>query len=459
MSSVHIPTFAVVGRTNKGKSSLVATLTENDRIAIAPTPRTTSYAQDFTFHVEGKALFTIYDTPGFEEAPAILEWLKAVPVAAHQRQERVREFYRTFHASGEYRYECELLKPILDGAAILYVADASHPFRPNFESEFEILQWTGQPSIALLNKIGDSDYEAEWKRALEQYFRGVRVFNTHTSWIKDRIALLEELVFLSEDLAAPLRKAIEAMRKQLDNRLADSAHVVAQLIRDSLTYELKVDVDSRASEAELNQEFFDALRARELKARNDIALIFGFHDLTVEDTGEIPEGFDQDLFSRQTWEILGLSRRQLMTVGTASGSLAGGTLDAMVGGASFMAGAGIGGLLGGLSSAYLAFSDPEIAGLKLGKKKRTIGPFKNPKFPWILIDRQAAFISALLRRTHAQQGELSFAAHAGPSTQMGAKEKTRMGFQFQSLRLNMRIQASAENLELELRKFFLRLRS
>ncbi|RZA21976.1 MAG: DUF3482 domain-containing protein, partial [Proteobacteria bacterium] len=188
-----IPTFAVVGRTNKGKSSLVATLTENDRIAVAPTPRTTTYAQDFTYKVDGKALFTIYDTPGFEEAPAILEWLKSVPVAAHERKDRVREFYRTFHESGQYRYECELLKPILDGAAILYVADGSHPFRANFESEFEILQWTGQPSIALLNQIGDGHYEEEWKRALQQYFKAVRVFNTHTAWMHDRIALIEEL--------------------------------------------------------------------------------------------------------------------------------------------------------------------------------------------------------------------------------------------------------------------------
>lgn len=455
----QIPSFAVVGRTNKGKSSIVATLTENDRIAVAPTPRTTRHAQEFTFHADGKPLFTIYDTPGFEEAPAILEWLKSVPVAAHERQDRVREFYRTFHASGQFSYECELLKPILDGAAILYVADSSHPFRPNFESEFEILQWTGQPSIALLNNIGETDFETEWKRALEQYFKAVRPFNAHTSWVKDRIALLEELVFLSSETAGPLKAAIQAMKKQLDNRLRDSAHTVAQLIRESLTFELKIDASTVRDEKELSDEFFDALRAKEMKARRELALLFGFHDLTSLDTDELPEGFDRDLFSKETWEILGLNRRELVTVGTASGALAGGTIDAMVGGASFMTGTGIGGLVGGLSSAYLAFSDPQLAGIKLGKKKRTVGPYKNPNFPWILIDRQTAFLQALLRRTHAERGELNFRRHEGPSTQLSAKDKTRLGLLFHSLRWNLRVQGATESLDLELQKMFLKLRT
>ena len=33
-----IPTFAVVGQPNKGKSSIVATLAEDERLAIGPTP-------------------------------------------------------------------------------------------------------------------------------------------------------------------------------------------------------------------------------------------------------------------------------------------------------------------------------------------------------------------------------------------------------------------------------------
>ena len=84
--------FAVVGRSNKGKSSIVATIVENDEILIAPTPRTTRMSQEFGLKVGERILFSIIDTPGFEEAPAALEWLKREAVAAHQRRQRVQAF-------------------------------------------------------------------------------------------------------------------------------------------------------------------------------------------------------------------------------------------------------------------------------------------------------------------------------------------------------------------------------
>lgn len=454
-----IPSFAVVGRSNKGKSSIVATLSENDRIAIAATPGTTRSSQGFTFQVDGKDLFTVFDTPGFEEAPAILEWLKSVPVSASERRERVLEFYRSFHASGQFRYECELLKPILDGAAILYVADASHPYRPNFESEFEILQWTGQPSLALLNQIGEGHYEADWKRALEQYFRKVLIFNAHSSWARDRIQLIEELTFLSDTTREPLRAAVRAMQRQLRNRLRDSARLITQLILDSLRFELKLPQQQALREEENITAFFDALRALETKYRRDIAALFGFHDLDVKDDPIVEPGVDQDLFSKDTWEILGLTRGELLAVGTASGALAGGTLDAMVGGSSFMVGTGIGGLLGSLSSAYLAFSDPEVAGFKLGRKKRTIGPYKNPNFPWVLIDRQIAFVKALLLRTHAQRGAIQWKGEGrqGSSSQLATKDKTRLGLIFQGIRWNVKLRSFEESLAAELTRLLLAL--
>lgn len=446
-----IPSFAVVGRSNKGKSSIVATLTENERIAVAATPRTTTYSQGFTFQVDDTPLFTVFDTPGFEEAPAILEWLKAVPVAANGRRERVQEFYRTFHASGQFRYECELLKPILEGAAILYVADASHPYRPNFESEFEILQWTGQPSLALLNQIGDGNFEEDWKRALEQYFRKVLTFNAHTSWVKDRIQLIEELTFLSDSTREPLKAAVKAMKRQLENRLRDSARTISELIVESLRFKLQLSERAGRDDEDNAEALFNGLRDREAKARKKIASLFGFHDINYKDAELVEASIDDDLFSKETWEVFGLNRKELLAVGAASGAIAGGTLDAMVGGASFMVGTGIGSILGGLSSAYLAYSEPEIAGFKLGRKKRTIGPYKNPNFPWILIDREVAFVKALLLRTHAQRGDIQSSndGRKGASSHMNAKDKARLGFIFQSLRWNVKFRSFAESLEME----------
>ena len=41
--------------------------------------------------------------------------------------------------------ERRLLAPILAGASVLYVVDGTHPYRPNYEAEMEILRWTGRP--------------------------------------------------------------------------------------------------------------------------------------------------------------------------------------------------------------------------------------------------------------------------------------------------------------------------
>lgn len=254
--------FAVVGRSNKGKSSIVATIVENDEILIAPTPRTTRISQEFGLKVGERILFSIIDTPGFEEAPAALEWLKRETVAAHQRRQRVQAFYDTFQGSNRFTFECELLKPILEGAAILYVVDASHPYRPNFEAEFEILQWTGQPSLALLNQTGDGRYVRDWQAALGQYFRKTLIFNAHTARFEERIRILEELRFLSDDTRPVLDEAMELLKSQHQSRLRAASYILAEFMATAIHYRKKVavDDDGSVSEQEKNrylQEYYD----------------------------------------------------------------------------------------------------------------------------------------------------------------------------------------------------------
>ncbi|PTB91113.1 DUF3482 domain-containing protein, partial [Marinobacter sp. B9-2] len=53
------PTFAVVGHPNKGKSSVVATLSQNDAIAIALEPGTTRKRQAYPLKVDGQTLYNL----------------------------------------------------------------------------------------------------------------------------------------------------------------------------------------------------------------------------------------------------------------------------------------------------------------------------------------------------------------------------------------------------------------
>ena len=59
-----VPSFAVVGAVNHGKSSVVSTLAEDDRVQISPMPGETVECRRFSL----RDLFVFYDTPGFQNA-------------------------------------------------------------------------------------------------------------------------------------------------------------------------------------------------------------------------------------------------------------------------------------------------------------------------------------------------------------------------------------------------------
>src|SRR5690606_40574677 len=53
------PKFAIVGHPNKGKSSIVATLAEDDTVAISPEPGTTTRAQAYPMRLDGEILYEL----------------------------------------------------------------------------------------------------------------------------------------------------------------------------------------------------------------------------------------------------------------------------------------------------------------------------------------------------------------------------------------------------------------
>ena len=82
----------------------------------------------------------LVDTPGFEDAPRALAWLRAREPSAAERPARVAELAHTFEGT-EDLVEERRLAPILAGASgVLYVVDGTHPYCLNYEAEMEILR-------------------------------------------------------------------------------------------------------------------------------------------------------------------------------------------------------------------------------------------------------------------------------------------------------------------------------
>jgi hypothetical protein len=205
------PVFVVVGHTNWGKSSVVATLAADERLAVSRRPGTTQYNQLLPWQMGERTLCTFIDTPGFDAPRHVLRWLKERDRSAVERPSLVQRFVEEHEGSEQFRHECELMRPILAGGIILYVVDTSVPPDAVAEAELQILQWTGRPRMALLNRTRQRDCEEQWRALLSQRFQLIRPFDAHQADFATRLQLLHALRELdpasrcSTDRARPFR--------------------------------------------------------------------------------------------------------------------------------------------------------------------------------------------------------------------------------------------------------------
>ncbi len=411
------PAFAVVGHPNKGKSSLVATLAQDDSVRISTLPGTTVEARTFPMKVDGEVLYTLIDTPGFQRAHKVLKWMKEHETDIHKRADVVRQFVETFKNTDQFFDECQLLSPILDGAGILYVVDGSKPYGSEFEAEMEILRWTGQPCMALINMIGEADYSEQWQRALSQFFQIVRVFNAVNAEFEKHIELLRAFGQLNEQWRQPLEKAVSFISKDRQGRAEQSARLIAETISQSINLTLSKKLaegeDEEKFKPRLKQDYFEELKAKEQRCRKTIERIYHYHHI---DRNEVNfKLLDDNLFSEQTWSIFGLSQQELLMTGLAGGAAMGAVVDVAVGGTSLLLGAGIGALIGGVGAliSYDKLANFDILGMPLGGHALQIGPMKNRNFPYVLLGRALFHHQLIENRTHAMRGELMIEDHEG----------------------------------------------
>jgi len=405
---MNIPIFAVVGHPNKGKSSLVATLARDPSVAIGKEPGTTRRTRRFPMRVDGETLYVLIDTPGFQRARAALDWMVRHEAGTASRPAVVEQFVRAHQGQERFHDECELLRPIVEGAGIIYVVDGATPYGPEYDAEMEILRWTGQPSMAVINPIGSPRFVEAWRNALGQFFRVVRVLDVVQAPFDQQTDVLRAFGQLRDDWRQPLETAVQALVDNREQQIEDSAGVMAELIASGLTYQetrdISRDEDSTLYTDELKKDYDGHLRQLERRARSEVESIYG-HGGVERSEAEF-ELLETDLLSRESWLVFGLKKRDLIAVGAVSGALIGGAADAALLGASFLAGTLVGGLVGGtlgyLSSDKLA--EVRILSQPLGGQRLRCGPTKSIQFPFVMLNRARLHFSAVAGRTHAQRG-------------------------------------------------------
>lgn len=417
--SAPTPLFVVVGNVNQGKSSVVAALSENEAIPIDSYPGTTKRSGTYVFKAENRELFRIVDTPGFQRPRQALAWMRSRVDGAAQRPAAVRAFVEAHAGEDDFADEVELLRPILDGACVLYVIDASSRLEPSNEAEMEILRWAGQPAMALINHVRDRDHADEWRPTLRQFFHIVREFDAHRAVFADRVALLRGLREIRSEWSPQVDAAVAAMEAEWAKRHRRAAAVIAEMMIDALSHvetrAMPDGADEAAAQAELEADYRAAQRVREARARDEVERIFRHDGLERDDA--VLELLREDLFSETVWKAFGLTRTQLVKYGVGWGAAIGAGIDLAVGGLSFFAGTAIGagigaaaGWFGGQQVARVWSSSSKLARAILpGETGRFVamGPVTSPRYAWVLLDRALVHCHAVRERSHARHDALA----------------------------------------------------
>lgn len=414
--SEAIPTFVIVGHPNKGKSSVVAALARDERVRIEPRSGTTTRSDAYRVEVDGRGVYSLVDTPGFQRPRRALAWMRERSETAADRPDVVRAFVEAHRDLPDMSDECALLEPLMAGGLVVYVVDGSVPYGPEYEDEMEILRWTGRPGLGLINPIGDAaDYLESWRTALQQFLGMAVVFNPIAADFEQQMVVLERFSALAEANGVVVGQSLALLREDRSRAHDRAARVIAEWVARSLTERVEKlmpkDAIPTAQEPELREKYQLRMVELEERARREVERIYRHTHLKRDGEGlALPS---EDLFDVDRWYLWGLSKRQLITTLTGAGAGAGAAgglvIDAGLGGASLAGGALVGGMIGGVAglAAGLRYSE-KLADLKVGPvtlagRRVTYGPSRHPNLPFVVLGRALEHQELVSRWSHARR--------------------------------------------------------
>ena len=418
-----LPAFAVIGAVNHGKSSVVSTLIEDDAVRVSAIPGETVNEERFSI----SDLLILYDTPGFQNARKALVEIRSSPADSSHPLVRFREFSEQHRDDPLFAHECRLLRPILAGAGIIYVVDGSRPVTDFHRCEMELVRLTGAPRLAIVNRTGELDHVEDWRAELAQTFNAVREFNAHSASFEDRKDLLEALANIERAWKPKLQEVIDALEQKRDSRILEATTLVVGLVRDCLTYSIRLplkteNADARkATDQTLQTQFKAEIAKTESRVHDAIIKLFA-HRL-VKSERDKASLFKDKLFSDETWSLMGLNEKQLVTTGLALRAIVGASTDLFTLGHTLLLGTLIGSAIGGTTAYFVGKKQPEISvstsrmpkamqillpdKFRLATHELVIGPIQAINFPWILLDRAICTLSYVAGRAHARRDQMN----------------------------------------------------
>ncbi|NWB50021.1 DUF3482 domain-containing protein [Pseudomonas gingeri] len=390
--------LAVVGHTNVGKTSLLRTLTRDVGFGeVSHRPSTTRHVEGARLSVDGEALLELYDTPGLEDAIALLDYLERLdrPGERLDGPARVARFLDGSEARQRFEQEAKVLRQLLASDAGLYVIDAREPVLAKYRDELSVLASCGKPLLPVLNFVSSAEQrEPEWREALARLGLHALVrFDSVAPPEDGERRLYESLALLLEGARPQLERLVLDLEAQRRARRQSANRLIAELLIDCAACRRSV-ISAADAQTQAIAELRQAVRQREQRCVEALLKLYGFRrgDAAAGDLPLLDGRWGDDLFNPETLKQLGVK----VGGGIAAGAAAGAGIDLLVGGLTLGAAALAGALAGGALQTVRGYGSRLLGKLK-GQRELTV----DDSVLRLLALRQRQLLHALEARGHA----------------------------------------------------------
>ncbi|WP_439887127.1 GTPase/DUF3482 domain-containing protein [Pseudomonas sp. MBLB4123] len=441
--------LAVVGHTNVGKTSLLRTLTRDVEFGeVSPRASTTRHVEGARLSVDGQALLELYDTPGLEDAIALLEHLERLdrPGERLDGPARLARFLDGSEARQRFEQEAKVLRQLLASDAGLYVIDAREPVLAKYRDELAVLAMAGRPLLPVLNfSAAGRHREGNWNDALSRLGLHARVaFDTVAPPLDGERRLYQSLALLLDKAQAPLQRLIDDHEAQRLSRRRAATRLIAELLIDCAACRQGVAAQAALEQQALGQ-LRERIRQREQRCVEALLRLYAFRqdDARASDLPLLDGRWGDDLFNPETLRQLGFK----VGGGMAAGAATGAGIDLLVGGITLGAAALLGALAGGGLQTARNYG-ARLLGKLRGEHELTV----DDAVLRLLALRQQQLLQALEARGHAAETRIELATPQDGAWRQGALpdplRKARAHPQWSTLNPQPRLQQAEREAQL-----------
>ncbi|WP_298186289.1 GTPase/DUF3482 domain-containing protein [uncultured Pseudomonas sp.] len=390
--------LAVVGHTNVGKTSLLRTLTRDVGFGeVSHRPSTTRHVEGARLSVDGEALLELYDTPGLEDAIALLDYLERLdrPGERLDGPARLSRFLEGSEARQRFEQEAKVLRQLLASDAGLYVIDAREPVLAKYRDELAVLSMCGRPLLPVLNFVSTSNHrEQEWRDALARLgLHALVCFDSVAPPLDGERRLYDSLALLLEKARPQLQRLVDDHLAQRQLRRSSATRLIAELLLDCAACRRSVAAQSTLEQGAI-RDLHQSIRQREQRSVEALLRLYAFRqgDAKAGDLPLLDGRWGDDLFNPETLKQLGVN----VGGGMAAGAATGVGVDLLVGGITLGAAAALGALIGGSAQTLRSYGE-RLKGKLKGQRELSV----DDAVLRLLALRQQHLLHALEARGHA----------------------------------------------------------